>query len=145
MPKSKKAVNRLNPKLAKIPRTYEDVAASESQNFTWKIHKNYIDIGHDEWGWNNFGFRDFVTIILRRFHDYETMTWQQICLRPSFHPKPINEISTQAQSRIMQLFNDIDTLHQLDVSEFGRVWGYRKRGTFYLIWYDPKHTVCPFK
>jgi hypothetical protein len=40
---------------------------------------------------------------------------------------------------------DIDILYQVDISEFGRVFGYRDRMLFYLIWHDPNHTVCPFK
>lgn len=140
---SPKARRRYNPTSSNKPRVFEDVDALEGKNFTWAIHKNYIDIRHDEWGWDNIKFREFVKIIVRRLNDLETMAWQEITKRTSCHPMPVQNICSKAQSRINELFKDIDTLHQIDVSEFGRVWGFRDRSMFYLIWYDPDHTVCP--
>jgi hypothetical protein len=140
---SSKASKRYIPTHKKTPRVFEDVDALESKNFAWKVHMNYIDITHDVWGWGNLGFREFVRTIVHRLNNFETMTWQEITNRKSCHPMPIKNICSKAQSRINELHGDIDTLHQVDVSELGRVWGFRDRLTFYLIWYDPDHTVCP--
>lgn len=141
----KRAKRSSNPASAKRPRSVEDVDALEGRNFNWKIHKNYIDLEHEEWGWGNTSFREFVTTIVYRLTSYETMAWQEITKRTSCHPMPIQDICERAQTRIRETIMDIDTLHQVDVTELGRVWGFRVRETFYLIWYDPYHTVCPFK
>jgi len=143
MPKAPK--NRYIPRSDKKPRSSENVDALIGTNFQWKIDRDFIDIEHEEWGWVDFSFRDFISVVFRRFCDFETMTWQEITKRTSCHPMPITEICSRAQVRITQLHPDVDILHQLDTSELGRVWGWRDRSMFYLIWYDPKHTVCPFK
>jgi len=132
------------PKIGKIPRKVEDVESLAFKNFRWKINKHYMDLYHEEWGWDKLGILDFFDIIIDRFNDYETMTWQDISKRKNCHPMPVQDICGKAQSRLWDMQKDIDMLYQVDISEIGRIFGYRERALFYLIWHDPAHTVCPF-
>ena len=87
--------------------------------------------------------QEFFQNILPRLQDYETMTWNDILRRDHCHDWVVSEICAKAQQRLREIHPDIDTLHQIDMQQLCRLWGYRDRQTLYLIWHDPQHTVYP--
>jgi len=141
----KKARISLAPSTERKPRVPTEINALDEGSFRWRVNRNYIDLDHKEWGWDKLNIQDFFVILIDRFHDYETMTWQEIGNRKSCHPILVQSICGKAQSRLQKMQRDIDILYQVDIGEFGRVFGYRDRMLFYLIWHDPNHTVCPFR
>ncbi|MFZ7936202.1 MAG6450 family protein [Bacillus thuringiensis] len=32
---------------------------------------------------------------------------------------------------------------EMRVSQEHRIWGFQNQSTFYVIWFDPTHAVCP--
>jgi len=141
----KKARASFVPPTVKKPRIPSGINTVEQGFFRWRVSRNYIDLDHEEWGWGKLSIENFFAILIDRFHDYETMTWQDIGRRKSCHSTLVQNICNKAQSRLQGMQKDIDLLYQVDISEFGRVFGYRDRAFFYLIWHDPNHTVCPIK
>ena len=55
---------------------------------------------------------------------------------------PVDKIETLAADRLLEIGRDeFDTLFQINVRGGIRLWGIRDRAIFYLMWYDPDHTV----
>jgi len=139
-PSKKKGVN---PKFDRTPRKLTDPISFDDTNFKWRVHNNYIDYDHEEWGWGKVTIQEFFKELLNRLQDYETMTWNEVLRRDSCHDMEASKLSPAAQRRLLQILPDIDTLHQLDMKQPCRLWGYRDRQILYLIWHDPKHTIYP--
>jgi len=134
------------PRVKKKPRTIEDVNSIGKAYFRWRVNNKYVDYGHREWGWGHLTCRDFFQILIERLHDYEQTTWDDLSQRHSCHPMPIENIQPDAQERLCEVCgSEIDSLYQVDINPRCRLWGYRDRAIFYLIWHDPKHTVYRVK
>jgi len=141
MVRKKPRVNR-EPRVEKKPRTIEDVSSIGKTYFRWRANNKYVDYDHREWGWGHLTCRDFFQILIERLHDYEQTTWDDLAHRQSCHPMPVENIEPDAQERLYEVCNgEIDSLYQIDISPRCRLWGYRDRKSFYLIWHDPNHTV----
>lgn len=143
MSKRKRAKSDFQPRQRKAVRIAEDVDGLRSLNFKWRADERYIDYDHREWGWKKVKIKEFFQKLLPRLQDYETMTWDEVLRRDSCHDMEASKLSPAAQRRLLQILPDIDTLHQLDMKQPCRLWGYRDRQILYLIWHDPKHTVYP--
>jgi hypothetical protein len=143
MSKPKKAKSSFQPKLQKVPRIAENVDSLNSLTFKWRAVARYIDYNHEEWGWGQVTIQEFFQNLLPRLQSYETMTWNDMFQRKSCHSMEVNKICGKAQQRISKMLPDIDTLHQIDMNQLCRLWGYRDRQILYLIWHDPHHTVYP--
>ena len=143
MSKKKRAKFNLQPDKQKVPHIAENVDALRNQNFKWRVVNNYIDYDHDEWWWREVKIQKFFQKLLPSLQHYETITWNEILRYPSCHDMEINQLCGEAQRRLQEKLPDIDTLHQLKMTNTCRLWGYRHRQTLYLIWHDPNHTVYP--
>ncbi|MBA7605625.1 hypothetical protein ES703_12759 [subsurface metagenome] len=143
MSKKKRAKFNFQPRQQKVPHIAEDAERFRKLNFQWRVLERYIDFDHEDWGWGKVTIQEFFLKLLPRLYNYETMTWNDILRRPSCHSIEVSEVCGKAQQRLEEIHPDIDTLHQIDTSRLGRLWGYREHQTMYLIWHDPKHTVYP--
>ena len=113
------------------------------QTFKWRVNDNYVDMEHEDWGWGDVPINEFFEILKKALQKYEDMSWEDVLRRRSCHPLPVHEATRTARERFRAICPDVDTLHQVDFSELGRVWGVKKGQYFQLVWYDPYHTVCP--
>lgn len=60
------------------------------------------------------------------------------------HPIPFNKIAREAQKRLKEKeLDDLEMLYSIRLSGKERIWGKRENEAFYIIWWDPNHTVCP--
>jgi len=143
MSKRKRVKSTYQPSSKKAVRIAESVDGLRQLNFKWRVDDRYIDYDHEEWGWGKVTIQEFFKELLNRLQDYETMTWDEVLRRDSCHDMEASKLSPAAQQRLLQILPDIDTLHQLDMKQPCRLWGYRDRQVLYLIWHDPKHTVYP--
>ena len=143
MSKRKRAKSSYQPSSKKVVHIAENVDGLRKLNFKWRVDDRYIDYDHEEWGWGKVTIQEFFKELLNRLQDYETMTWDEVLRRDSCHDMEASKLSPEAQRRLLQILPEIDTLHQLDMKQPCRLWGYRDRQVLYLIWHDPKHTVYP--
>lgn len=141
----KRAKFSTSPLRRKAPHIAENVDALATLTFKWRMSEPYIDYDHEEWGWGQVEIRQFFQYLLPRLQDYETMTWNEITQRTSCHPIGVSRICSAAKRRLQEIHPDIDTLHQIDMRQPCRLWGYRDRQTLYIIWHDPNHSVYPLK
>jgi hypothetical protein len=142
MSKNNKPRIRQLPQANKVPRKLEEPEKLGSSLFRWRVNPRYVDFKHHEWGWGKLSCKDFFDILAERLHEYEQMTWDNLSQRRSCHPMPVENIKLEAQGRLCEICgNEIDSLYQVDINPRCRLWGYRDRAIFYLIWHDPDHTV----
>jgi len=138
----KKPRSTQQPHPQKKPRSIEDVGNIGTQLFRWRVNNKYVDYDHMDWGWGKLSCRDFFNILIDRLHDFEQTTWADLEKRKSCHPMPVENIEAKAQQRLSETCGDeIDSLYQVDITPKCRLWGYRDRTIFYLIWHDPNHSV----
>ena len=142
-PSKKVRRDKIPPPDTKQPRTSPDAGAWAQQLFKWKVNDNYIDMGHEEWGWGDVPISDFFDVLKESLQKYEDMPWNDVLHRASCHPMPIHKIAKRARERFIAICPDVDTLHQVDFSKLGRVWGVKAGQYLHLVWYDPNHTVYP--
>jgi hypothetical protein len=113
--------------------------------FRWRVNDNYVDMDDEEWGWGRVTINEFFLILKSALQKYEEMTWNDVLKRKSCHPLPIHEACPKAKRRFLEICPDVDTLHQVDYSELGRIWGVKKGEYLHIVWCDNEHTVCPLK
>ena len=144
---SKKPSFRKSPPDTKAPRTNKLLVGSGKSLFRWRIHPNFIDFNHKQYGWHQLSLRAFFAILVSPLHDYENMQWSDLANRQSCHTWKISDIPRDAQIRISERYSERvnDTLFQIDVNEFDRIVGYRDRSIFYVMWYVPNHIWDPIK
>ena len=109
-------------------------AFSRSDKEMWKIHD------------------DFMGYLLEKLIDFEKMTWGEI-LRHTRNGKSSNNTSSHnisrdnlikdAQNRLEELNIYEDELFSLSLDNRKRLWGILDSGVLRIIWYDPKHEICP--
>lgn len=59
---------------------------------------------------------------------------------------PLDNLCDAARGRLQELqLDDLDALWELHQSGKERIWGARLGHVFYVLWWDPQHTVCPSK
>ena len=139
---SKKPRASHNPPPYKKPRSIENVDSIGAQLFRWRVNNKYVDYDHTDWGWGKLSCKDFFNILVDRLHDFEQSTWADLEKRRSCHPMPVENIEAKAQQRLNEICGDeIDSLYQVDINRRCRLWGYRDRTIFFLIWHDPNHSV----
>lgn len=122
--------------------------SSENKNVLWAFDN--IDRGGD------FSFdinrKDFNhKLILDKMMEYGTMTWNEVSKqthdngKSKHHSINYDALSKQAMNRIIakQLTQDSDLLYSFALQNKLRVFGIRKNEIFHVLWYDPKHQVCP--
>lgn len=84
--------------------------------------------------------------VLNRLRALEKMTWHQIKMdgKKRNHSIRVSDCSKGAQKRLSELeLDDIDELFSMGVNGEARIIGILARTTFMILWWDPKHQVCP--
>lgn len=111
-------------------------------NPSWRFQ----EIDHDgPHGWDQITRQDLQDV-LKSLKDFETQTWNAIFVTAKYqhHSVPITGMIPAARKRLVNLKkDDIDEIHRLRLTNKWRVWGIFREGTFALLWWDPKHEICP--
>lgn len=141
-PSKKKGVN---PKFDRIPRKLTDPITYEDTNFSWRVDNNYIDYDHPKLGWHKVAILHFLKKIVQSLQSYEGHKWREVRRRKHCHPWGLDEIPTEFYNRLQERQILVDELFQIGLGNKPRVLGYKDRGIFYLIWYDPDHKFWPTK
>lgn len=107
---------------------------------SWKF--NLID-NAGPWGWNNINTDEIWDILSNQINQKEHINWSTLKEAGS-HNIEISKLTKEAQKRLTEIgYNDIDELFSLRLSGKERIWGIRDRFALKIIWWDPKHEVCP--
>lgn len=127
--------------VSKTPRGTDKAEQYNAAKFCWR--SDWIDLD-GEWGFRGVDCEALWNEVIPRLHDLETMTWGEIYGKRdgSTHPMPAENIETEAQDRLKAIGREqYETLFQINVRGGCRLWGVRDRTIFFLMWYDPNHTV----
>jgi hypothetical protein len=93
------------------------------------------------WGWLNIQSKDILVYIMEKLRYFESMTWGEIDANRHNHPMPLDKIPKTARERLKERELDDLELYSFHLSGKKRIWGIREREAFYIIWWDPEHTV----
>jgi hypothetical protein len=144
----KKPKTKIRPDTSKNPKVdpYNIPESVMNKRPAWRLGMMDID---GEWGWGKLDSRESVVEIQKMLRDFESMTWAEIERKKgqsgkNNHPMPVQNICKEARKRLKEIeLDDIDVLYSIRLSNAHRVWGKRDNEAFYILWWDPAHTVCP--
>jgi len=101
-----------------------------------------IDIG-GKWSWNDINPKIWFRHICPAKHAFSKMRWSEI-VGDRHHSIDVNKIMSEAQKRLIHIEqDDVDVLYSLAIGSKPRIWGIRDRNVFKVLWWDPKHEICP--
>lgn len=143
--KSRKKVMRdvYIPPSTKSPRRSISPSVFNEMSPAWGFCK--IDMC-GKWGWGKITQEELKDKLLPRLKHYETMQWQDFTSdRPgSSHNIPLENIVREARNRLKEINqDDVDELFSLVITGERRVWGIKSGRVLNLLWWDPKHEICP--
>lgn len=97
------------------------------------------------YGWHEI---DHTTLhyIREKLRGFESMTLAEIFIqgKKRNHGVELGKLCHDAQRRLRELgYDDLDELYTLRLSGPERIWGIRDCNVFTLLWWDPRHQVCP--
>ena len=147
MSKKKRAKSEFTPKVEKRPRIDQNISPEniEKKTLIWRL--KFVDM-LGPWGWFNIKEKDKGVLldIRNRLGEFERMTWGEIGKKNQNHPIPVDKIANKAQKRLKEINLDfVENLYSLRITKQSRLWGYRDNNMFYILWWDPEHTVYSSK
>lgn len=132
--------------LADIPKTKKIPVASREDfgrlNPAWRV--NLLEMC-DPFGWHRVDGQT-LQYIRGKLSLYESMTMNEIFVRDKKynHAVSVNKLCPEARRRLRDLrLDDLEEVHRLRLSGAERVWGIRDLNALILLWWDPKHEICP--
>ncbi len=145
MAKNKKPKKRFNPSSTKDPR----IAQEDPPTFRWRT--KYADLSDEEWGWGRVSITLFFGRIVERLQNLEKHSWPQLVGNNLVHFTEPFKIVPKAQKRLELLASrsiipeDVIKMDLASIHLAGQpvLWGYKDGKFFYLLWWDPEHTVYP--
>ena len=148
MSKINKQPNKPPLKPKKSPRMPSDQDGFYQKKPSWSFA--ICDLDHDCWGLCcEDNLLDIQSVILKLV-SLEGQTWGQILTTPKGkgtgtknHLIARNDIVKPAQSRLAEKNIWYDELYSIRINGNDRIWGVIQDGVFSIIWYDPKHEICP--
>jgi plasmid maintenance system killer protein len=139
MGKKKKPDRKFNPNPLKRPATNPDFLNFENSYPVWRLGKMDFD---GPFGWNKISKTEILRVH-QCLADLEKKTWDEIKGKLN-HSIKINQLSKKARKRLTEKQEeDIDRLFSIHVTSKYRIIGILDRSYFHLLWWDPKHGVCP--
>ena len=142
------------PDLRKIPR-HTKIDTYKESLFTWS-HLNADQAGEWSWGekreWTDDEFSDDISkhlnsLIGNTWLEVENQTFNGARQkRKKIHTyQRVDTIVPEAINRWMELepFNEYETSFKCHIRGRVRVWGIREGSTYYLVWFERYHLICP--
>lgn len=121
----------------------------DHQPFRWTMQS--IDHTYaGAWDWQLSG--EEVRHLLEVLEDLAGKTWREVkdmrfnskrTTRQLHHDQPVESIHADAQRRLEHLKLDVESVFRIRHGNLIRIWGYVQAGTFYLVWFDRHHKICP--
>lgn len=143
MPKSKKIpkVKYEPQKRDKKPVVSSQFVSDDSGPIVWSFL--LIDCC-GPWGFDSICRNEFHSLITSSFKDKEGISWAKLKSDTGSHNVLISKLIKEAKERLMELrIDDRDELFSMRFTGKKRVWGIRDGNVFKVLWWDPKHEICP--
>ena len=138
---SKNPTHVETPSTGKNPRRQYEPSGTDHEPPVWKV--NLLD-REGEWTWLHIKAEKLKEVVLEKLKNFESMTWHSLQKSKQSHQVEINRLCSAAQKRLAIIGQaDTDNLFSLRLSGKERIWGIRDRNILKIIWWDPKHQVCP--
>ena len=99
----------------------------------------------DPFGWHELNASKLIEIH-EKLCGFEQRTWDEILVKSKKHNHSVlkDKLGKEARDRLDKIQqDDIDELIALRLSSKERVWGIRDNAVLRLLWWHPKHQVCP--
>lgn len=130
------------------PRTKSDPGSNRRKNPSWNMR---LADPEGPWSFRNLNCKSWWNDIYAKLCDFETMTWQEILDASggrshgnNNHEIPISDLVPAARRRLKKMhMDDIDVLFSLRLTGQKRIWGMLDGSVLKLLWFDPKHEICP--
>lgn len=142
---NKKPVNKHEPKAVKSPKILKSPDSLANKLFKWRVGWADLD-GY--WGWNKITHEQLFRDVITKLHNFESMTWHEIFVKTKkqHHPVEVSKLLKKAQKRLLDLEkDDWSELYSIKIGGTLRIWGMKDGQYFQVLWWDPKHEICPSK
>jgi len=116
--------------------------SDNSANFKWSVA--FADF-EGPWGWERITVKLLFNEVIPKLQNFATMKWS--CLDSGkCHFISCNQLSQKAKVRLKELDKeDVQELFSLRLDSKKRIFGQRQGQYFHILWWAPKHEVCPSK
>lgn len=141
MPKKKLPKVATEPNFKKEPAIGGQFASNDKGPIYWSF--SLIDC-KGPWGFDVICKNEFHSLITSSFKDKEGNTWAKLKSEAGSHNVMVRKLVKIARDRLLELcLDDRDELFSMRFTGKKRVWGIRDGNVFKVLWWDPKHEVCP--
>ncbi len=111
-----------------------------NKRFSWNMKSADLD---GKYGWSRVEMGSLFREIIPKLQNYGTMTWEEIEGKES-HFVDLDNCSKDAQERLKEIeLVSLEQLFSLRIGSRKRIWGWRQKLIFHVLWWDPEHEVCP--
>ena len=101
-----------------------------------------VDLG-GPWCWTELDGAGLGEV-LARLRALESMTWDEIDGPTGSHHVATAKLSRDARNRLVEIRqDDAESLFSIRVTGERRVWGILDEHVLRMLWWDPRHEVCP--
>ena len=146
--KKEAKVSRCSTPRDRDPRAKSDPGSNRREKPAWSV--GFAD-PEGPWGFKKLDCKSWWDDIYTKLCNFETMTWQEIfdvsggrSRGNNNHEIPVSDLAPLARRRLKELHrDDIDILFSLRLTGRKRIWGILEGTVLRILWYDPKHQVCP--
>ena len=119
-----------------------------SSHVSWRFSR--MDRGGD-WGYNQINKNNAWKDVFQKLRDFDSMTWDALLKDRrgksrgnANHWIPKEKLSKKARDRLNDVKRfDIEEVFSLRLTGKIRIFGVRNGSVLEILWYDPKHEVCP--
>lgn len=113
----------------------------DENKFVWAIRSDKIDWTDSTFGFHEEVLNNFTQTIKPKLDSYSSMTWNQVTTKDSCHSWDITDIGKELKGRILELHKDNppESMYQISLTGKHRIWGYKDKSIFYLMFNDPGH------
>jgi len=113
----------------------------EDKKLSWKF--SIIDTD-GEWTFKNIKKDYFWDHLLNKLKNYESQTVGEFIIPEHNHKIEKCRLRKEAQKRLIEIeLDDCDELYSVHITSKKRLWGILEGSYFKILWWDPRHEICP--
>ena len=119
----------------------KDRSLERKKDIGVKFYTEIMDY-EGRWGWRNFNNRELQELI-PKIINFSGSNFSQLGYQGS-HFVPLGQLVKEAQDRLQEIKKeDTEKLYSLRLDGKKRIWCIAKGNVLQILWWDPRHEVCP--